>query len=98
MFLKDAMTLWKNRKLRKGKGAALYPRLFAFFAFFILALVLAFLLILNVSDVFHYGEHKSRVWFENEMEHLSHDISADYGVLSVQGVDLAGALSKDMEA
>lgn len=98
MFLKDAMTLWKNRKLRKGKGAALYTRLFAFFAFFILALVLAFLLILNVSDVFHYGEHKSRVWFENELEHLSQDISADYGVLSVQGVDLAGALSKDIEA
>ena len=97
MFLKDAMILWKNRKLRKGKGAALYPRLFAFFAFFILALVLAFLLILNVSDVFHAGEHKSRIWFENELEHLSHDICADYGVLSVQGVDLAGALSKDME-
>lgn len=98
MFLKDAMILWKNRKLRKGKGAALYPRLFAFFAFFILTLVLSFLLILNVSDVFHYGEHKSRVWFENEMEHLSQDISADYGVLSVQGVDLAGALAKDIEA
>lgn len=97
MFLKDAMILWKSRKLRKGKGAALYPRLFAFFAFFILALVLAFLLILNVTDVFHSGEHKSRVWFENELDHLAHNLSADYGVLSVQGVDLARALSMNME-
>ena len=98
MFFKDAMTLWKNRKLRKGKGAALYPRLFAFFAFFILALVLAFLLILNVSGVFRSGEHKSRVWFENELEHLTQDLSADYGILSVQGVSLSEQLTKDMES
>ena len=98
MFFKDVMTLWRNRKLRKGKGAALYPRLFAFFAFFILALVLAFLLILNISDVFHFGEHKSRVWFENELEHLSQDISADYGYLSVQGLALSERLAGDIEA
>lgn len=98
MFFKDALILWKNRKLRKGKGAALYPRLFAFFAFFILALVLAFLLILSVSGFSRAGEHKSRVWFENEMEHLAQDLSADYGILSVQGVSLSEQLTRDMEA
>lgn len=97
MFFRDALILWKNRKLRKNRGVALYPRLFAFFALFILALVLAFLLILNVSDVFHYGEHKSRIWFENEMEHLTQDLSASYGILSVQGVSLSEQLSKDIE-
>lgn len=97
MFFKDAIILWKNRKLRKGKGAALYPRLFAFFAFFILALVLCFLLILSVSGVSRAGEHKSRVWFENELEHLAQDLSADYGILSVQGVSLSEQLTKDME-
>lgn len=97
MFFKDAMILWKNRKLRRGKGAALYPRLFAFFAFFILALVLAFLLILSVSGVSRSGEHRSRVWFENELEHLAQDLSADYGILSVQGVSLSEQLSKDIE-
>lgn len=98
MFLKDALTLWKNRKLRRGKGAALYTRLFLFFAFFILALVLAVLLILNLSDVFRSGEHKSRAWFENELEHLAQDIYFDFGTLSVQGVSMAEQLSKDVEA
>lgn len=97
MFFKDALILWNSRKLRKGKGTALYPRLFAFFVFFILALVLAFLLILNVSDVFHFGEQKCRFWFGNELEHLSHDLSADYGELSVQGVSLAEQLARDIE-
>lgn len=97
MFFKDALTLWENRKLRKNKGTALYPRLFAFFAFFTITLVLAFLLILNVSDVFHYGEHKSRIWFENELEHLTQDLSADYGILSVQGVSLSEQLSRNIE-
>lgn len=98
MFFKDAMILWKNRRLRRGKGAALYPRLFAFFAFFILALVLAFLLILSVSGVSRSGEHKSRVWFQNELEHFTQDLSADYGILSVQGVSLSEQLSKDIES
>ena len=98
MFLKDALTLWKNRKLRKGKGAALYTRLFLFFAFFILALVLAVLLILNLSDVFRSGEHRSQAWFENELEHLAQDISLDFGTLSVQGVSMAEQLSEDVEA
>lgn len=98
MFFKDAITLWKNRKLRRGKGAALYPRLFAFFAFFILALVLCFLLILSVSGVSRSGEHKSRVWFQNELEHLTQDLSADYGILSVQGVSLSEQLMKGIES
>ncbi|MCC8026684.1 MAG: helix-turn-helix transcriptional regulator [Clostridium sp.] len=97
MFFKDAMILWKNRRLRRGKGAALYPRLFAFFAFFILALVLCFLLILSVSGVSRSGEHKSRVWFQNELEHFTQDLSADYGILSVQGVSLSEQLTKDIE-
>ena len=98
MFLKDALTLWKDRRLRRGKGAALYTRLFLFFAFFILALVLAVLLILNLSGVFRSGEHRSRAWFENELEHLAQDISLDFGTLSVQGVSMAEQLSEDVEA
>ena len=97
MFFRDAIILWKNRKLRKGKGTALYSRLFAFFAFFILALVLAFLLILSVSGISRSGAHKNRVWFENELEHLAQDLSADYGILSVQGVSLSEQLMKGIE-
>ena len=74
----DALALWKKIKAKGERGTTLYLRLFVFFAFFVVALVLAFLLILNIAGVFHIGIHKSQAWFENELEHLSQDISNDY--------------------
>lgn len=88
----------KRRKLRGEKGTTLYLRLFVFFACFTVSLVLVFLLILNLAGVFHIGTHKNQAWFENELEHLTQDISTDYGNLSVEGVNLAERVSKNIEA
>ena len=97
-MVQDALALWKKIKAKGERGTTLYLRLFVFFAFFVVALVLAFLLILNIAGVFHIGIHKSQAWFENELEHLSQDISNDYGNLSVHGVNLSEKISKSMES
>jgi DNA-binding CsgD family transcriptional regulator len=95
-FFREILKLW--RKARGEKSVSLQMRLFAFFALLVFGLVSTFVLILMLTGVFGSGENEYRVWAENEMNHLTTAVSADFGKLSLQGTDYAGRLSSDIEA
>ena len=94
-MVQEALLLWRRPK--GEKMASLQLRLFAFFALFILILALAFYFIMLVFGVFDEGAAKSRVWTENELNHLTGGVSADFGRLSLQGTSFAGQLSSDID-
>lgn len=75
------------------KGMSLQLRLFAFFLLFLTAITLGTLLILFTSGVFSAGRNETKVWLDNELNHIAAEVSADFGKLSVEGVALAGKIS-----
>jgi DNA-binding CsgD family transcriptional regulator len=95
-LFREIITLW--HKARNEKAISLQVRLFAFFALLVFGLVSTFGLILMLTGVFDSGEKEYRIWAENEMDHLTTAVSADFGKLSLQGTDYAETLSSDIEA
>ncbi|MEA5059945.1 MAG: hypothetical protein EOM66_00180 [Clostridia bacterium] len=95
-MLREAFLVWRTSK--DQRTTSLQLRLFAFFSLFILALGLALYFVMAISGVFDAGATESRVWVENELEHLTSNVSTDFGKLSLQATFLAGQLSADIDA
>lgn len=79
------------------KGMSLQLRLLAFFFLFLTVIILGTLLILFTSGVFSAGRNETKMWLENEINHIAGEVSTDFGKLSVEGVALSGKISGYLE-
>ncbi len=80
------------------QGFSLQLRLFTFFIVFIAAIMLTLLLILSLTGVFSFGLTESRIYLENELNHISESVQNGYGTLSLEGVSLSEKISYKIEA
>lgn len=76
---------------------SLQNRSFAFFLFFLIAIMSGLLLILFSAGVFSAEHNKYRVFLQNELGHAAREVAHDYDALSVAGVLLAEQLSEQIE-
>ena len=90
-MFREALLLW--RRTRGERTVSLQLRLFAFLSLFVLVLALAFVLVLALSGVFSVGARECRVWMERELDYLAEAVAADFGKLSLRGVEFARQLS-----
>ena len=82
----------------KGKRrTSLQIRLFIFLSCFVFGIAMAFVLLMMVTGVFNAGEKENEHWIAGEMSHISENIYADFGRLSVNGTQCAAQLSKDID-
>ncbi|MDD3192556.1 MAG: LuxR C-terminal-related transcriptional regulator [Oscillospiraceae bacterium] len=95
-MIRDALALWKQTRLSDKKGSSMHLRLFAFFSFFIASLVIAFLFLMMFAGMFDRGVKESRLWAENELDHLVTNASSDFGKLSLQGVAFAEQMTTNL--
>ena len=79
------------------EGRSLRRRLIVLSALFIVTFLIAVFAILLISGVFNIGNKETKVLFENELNHIAHDIYNDYGSISIKSVDLAKAINKSIE-
>ena len=98
------MSLFLNpiRLLRQARaagrsGLTLQRRLFVFLLLFLVAVMSGIFLILLATGAFSTGLRQSQVLLENELTHLSANLSKDAGALAVEGVALSRRLSEQAE-
>jgi len=87
----------REARLVSEKGISLQLRLFSFFLLFLVIMTLEALLALFAFGVFSKGQNEARRWMEKELDHIAHDISENFGKLSVDGVALSKKLSGHLE-
>lgn len=88
---------WTKIKKLSKEGKSMRLRLAIFFILFLIILMIAVFTILLATGVFRMGTVKTRALLENELNHISENIYKDYGSVSVKCVDLAKALSLNIE-
>jgi len=79
------------------EGIPLRLRFFLFLAVLVLTIFLGFIAILLLAGTFTAGLSETERFFENELARISDEISEQYGQLSLQTVELAEKLSRDIE-
>lgn len=92
-MLSNAYALWKEIKKSKKEGTSLRLRLFIFLAFFLFAILSGLLIILLLSGILNGGLRESKTWTENELTHLSTNVSTMYDRFSLQGIKMAEKIS-----
>jgi len=90
-MLKQALSLWKNE--RNKKGTTLQRRLILFFICVTVSLVLAFSLLLMIFGITGKEERALHNFFDTELANIADNISDDFGSLSVDGINLAESMS-----
>jgi len=78
------------------EGIPLRLRFFLFLAVLVLTIFLGFIAILLLAGTFTAGLSETERFFENELARISDEISEQYGQLSLQTVELAEKLSRDI--
>ncbi|MGI6150872.1 MAG: response regulator transcription factor [Christensenellales bacterium] len=81
-----------------GYGFSLRLRLFFFLILFLSAIMLTLLLILFSTGVFSIGLTESRIFLDNELNHVVENAKNSFGTLSVEGVALSQKISSQIEA
>lgn len=79
-------------------GFSLRLRLFSFLILFLSAIMLTLLVILFSTGVFSVGLTESRIFLENELNHIAENAKNEYGTLSVVGVALSERITAQIEA
>ncbi len=79
-------------------GFSLRLRLFSFLILFLSAIMLTLLVILFSTGVFSVGLTESRIFLENELNHIAENTKNGYGTLSVEGVALSEKIAAQIEA
>ncbi len=79
-------------------GFSLRLRLFSFLILFLSAIMLTLLVILFSTGVFSVGLTESRIFLENELNHIAKNTKNGYGTLSVEGVALSEKIAAQIEA
>ena len=72
-------------------------RLFLFLIVLVLTIFLGVIAILFITGTFTAGMSESERMFENELLHVSQDISKQYGELSIQAIEFSKELSRSIE-
>lgn len=90
-MFREALLLWRGTK--GERTISLQLRLFAFLSLFVLVLALTFVLVLALSGVFSVGARECRVWMERELDYLAEAVAADFGKLSLRGIEFARQIS-----
>lgn len=85
------------KEVFSGGSFSLRVRLFFFLLLFLSAIMLTLLLILFSTGVFSVGLTESRIYLENELNHISTRAKEGYGALSVEGVTLSVKLGAQIE-
>lgn len=80
------------------QGFSLRLRLFSFLILFLFAIMLTLLVILFSTGVFSVGLTESRIFLENELNHIAENAKNGYGTLSVEGVALSQRITAQIEA
>ncbi len=81
----------------KKRGITLERRLYAFFLLFLVTVMSGIALILFLTGALSAGERVSKVWLDNEISHLSADVSEEFGKISLDGIALAEKLGPYLE-
>ncbi len=71
---------------------------FSFLILFLSAIMLTLLVILFSTGVFSVGLTESRIFLENELNHIAKNTKNGYGTLSVEGVALSEKIAAQIEA
>lgn len=95
-MLRQALALWKNEK--RHKGTTLQHRLILFFISVTVVLILSFTLLLLLFGITGKEEKTVHTYFENEISHISGAIYDDFGLLSVDGISMAGTISESCDS
>lgn len=75
----------------------LQRRLFAFFLLFLVTVMSELLLILFAAGIFATGREESRMFLQNELNHIAGGVEKDLGILAVQGTALSERLAEQLE-
>ncbi|HBQ25860.1 MAG TPA: hypothetical protein DD791_05665 [Syntrophomonas sp.] len=78
-------------------GTPMILRLFLFLIVLVLTIFLGVIAILFITGTFTAGMSESERMFENELLHVSQDISKQYGELSIQAIEFSKELSRSIE-
>ena len=78
-------------------GTPMILRLFLFLIVLVLTIFLGVIAILFITGTFTAGMSESQRMFENELLHVSQDISNQYGELSIQAIEFSKELSRSIE-
>lgn len=78
-------------------GLTLQRRLFAFFLLFLVTVMSELLLILFAAGIFSAGREESRMFLQNELQHIAGGVEKDLGILAVQGTALSQRLAEQLE-
>ncbi|MEA4969856.1 MAG: LuxR C-terminal-related transcriptional regulator [Candidatus Pelethousia sp.] len=78
-------------------GLTLQRRLFAFFLLFLVTVMSELLLIFFAAGIFAAGREESRMFLQNELQHIACSMEKDLGILSVQGTALSRRLAEQLE-
>lgn len=89
--------LWKALRRPGKSGVSFRLYLFVLMLLFLLAVMTGISLILLATGSFSTGIRANRLWMENELFHLSQNISEDFGALAVQGLALSEHVSNGLE-
>lgn len=89
-LLEDVRSFWRG-------SLTLQRRLLAFFLLYLVAVMSVLFLILIVSGVFSAGMKESKAFLENELAHISNDINANNGALSVEAIAISKRLTEQIE-
>jgi len=95
-MLNSTMALTKIRLFGKN-GLSLQWRSFTSLILLLSAVMSGLLLILFSTGAFSVGFKECRVFLQNELGHITHDVSREFGPLSVEGVSLAERLTEQIE-
>lgn len=94
-IIKKAFVLWKEEK--KNKGTTLQRRLVLFFLCVTTFLVLAFTLLLMLFGITGKEDKTISGYVEDELAAITNSVTEDFGVLSLDGINLAEELSEQSE-
>ncbi len=96
--LAATFSLYREALRRCGRdGLPLRLRLFVFLLLFLNTIMLGVLLILFSTGVFQAGRTEHRAVLDRELDHIAQNIYKAFGAISIQTVDLAKALTANIE-
>ena len=97
MWRKESSFPCIMRKKQEKKKKSLYFRSCIFLTLLTGALIFACVLVMYALGVFDQYKEECQMILQNQLDHFEHDISKDFGELSLQGITLAKQISEQMD-